>query len=86
MIGAALHHIGTTHQLRIAIFSQHQWLVYILLLGLIVIDCSLSNAITNLIFEIALAVLFLQIRIVSAIKTSLLISFCGNKLIHSLAT
>lgn len=71
MIGAALHHIGTTHQLRIAIFSQHQWLVYILLLGLIVIDCSLSNAITNLIFEIALAVLFLQIRIVSAIKSFL---------------
>ena len=71
MIGAALHHIGTTHQLRIAIFSQHQWLVYILLLGLIVIDCSLSNAITNLIFEIALAVLFLQIRIVSSIKSFL---------------
>ncbi len=71
IIGAALHHIGTTHQLRIAIFSQHQWLVYILLLGLIVIDCSLSNAITNLIFEIALAVLFLQIRIVSAIKSFL---------------
>lgn len=71
VIGAALHHISTTRQLRIAYLTQHQRLIYIILLGLIVIDCSLSNAITNLIFEIALAVLFLQIQITPGIKNIL---------------